>query len=315
MKLSDKVYSMNKPDNLAQLFTDTLVNINGTLYGPSEAKVSIFDRGFLYGDSVYEVTYSEDNTVLFLDEHLDRLYHSANLLNMQFFITRDEIIAEVLKTLKASGLDRAYIRIIITRGETQITLDPNVSVSNNLVIIVRPQAEYPSELYTLGLDLAIVSILRNDKKSTDPSAKSGNYLNNVMAIAEAKRLGAMDAIMVNRDGNITEGSTFNIWAIKDGIVHTPPIKSGLLKGITRSKILEICKRESLDYILDEFTPDFILNADEVFITSSTKGIMPVKKINSHCYGESIKNWTLTKKLMTLYQDLINTHKKENKYSY
>lgn len=306
---------MKKTENINQLFPDTLVNINGTIYEPQDANVSIFDRGFLYGDSVYEVTYSEDNTVLFLNEHLDRLYHSANLLNMQFFITRDEIITEVLKTLKASRLNRAYIRIIITRGETQITLDPNVSTSNNLVIIVRPQAAYPPELYSEGLDLAIVSVLRNDKKSTDPSAKSGNYLNNVMAMAEAKRLGAMDAIMVNREGNITEGSTFNIWAIKDGIVHTPPIKSGLLKGITRSKILEICKREKLAYLLDEFTPDFILNADEVFITSSTKGIMPVKKINSRIYGDNINDWTLTKKLMTLYQELINTHKKENKYRY
>ena len=306
---------MTNSDRIHQLFPDTIVNINGEISSPENAKISIFDRGFLYGDSVYEVTYSEDNVVLFFDEHLDRLYQSANLLNMHFFVSRDEIVAEVLKTLKASGLSRAYIRIIVTRGETQITLDPNVSVSNNLVIIVRPQAPYPQELYNEGLDLAIVSVLRNDKKATDPSAKSGNYLNNVMALAEAKRLGAMDAIMVNRDGNITEGSTFNIWAIKDGKIHTPPVKSGLLKGITRSKVLDICKRDGLPFDLNDFTPEFILNADEVFISSSTKGIMPVKKINYQLYGESIKDWTLTNKLMKLYEELVNSHKRENKYSY
>lgn len=306
---------MNKTDSINQLFPETYVNINGSVTKAAEAKISIFDRGFLYGDSVYEVTYSENNSVLFFDEHLDRLFNSAHLLDMNFFISREEIIKEVLKTLSVAKIARAYIRIIVTRGETQINLDPSVSTCNNLVIIVRPQAEYPPELYEKGLNLAIVSVLRNDKKSTDPNAKSGNYLNNVMAMAEAKRLGAMDAIMVNQAGNITEGSTFNIWAVKNGNIHTPPLKSGLLKGITRAKVIEICQKNDIPIIFDEFTPDFILNADEAFITSSTKGIMPIYKINEQIFGKGIEDWTHTQKLMKLYKELIKSHQHKQKYCY
>lgn len=301
--------------NLAQLFPETIVNINGEIFKPEDAKISIFDRGFLYGDSVYEVTYSEDRNLLFFDEHLDRLYNSASLLGMNIFIDRQDIVEQTLKTLKASNLDRAYIRIVLTRGETQITLDPSVSFKNNIVMIAKPQPEYPRWMYEKGIDLAIVSVLRNDKRATDPNAKSGNYLNNVMAIAEAKKLGASDAVMVNAKGDITEGSTFNIWAIKDGVVYTPPSESGLLKGITRSKVLKICKDNNLSYELKTFTPEFMLQADEVFITSSTKGIMPVKQLNERVYGEQIKDWPHTKKLMTLYTDLVNKHKELKKYCY
>lgn len=313
--ISANIWPMNIANNISQLFPDTIVNINGEIVRPEDAKISIFDRGFLYGDSVYEVTYSDKKSLIFLDEHLDRLFNSANLLGMNIFIEREEIIQETIKTLKASGLDRAYVRIILTRGETQITLDPNVSFKNNLVIIAKPQPEYPNWMYEEGIHLAIVSVLRNDKRSTNPNAKSGNYLNNVMAMAEAKKLGASDAIMINNDGDITEGSTFNIWAIKNGEVYTPPLESGLLKGITRSKVIELCKVNNIAHHLKTFTPEFLLDADEVFITSSTKGIMPVNKINEKSYGNDIKNWPHTKKLMTLYTDLVNKHQKENKYNY
>jgi branched-chain amino acid aminotransferase len=306
---------MNAVDNIAQLFPDAVVNINGEILDPQNAKISIFDRGFLYGDSIYEVTYSDNNSLLFFDEHLDRLFRSAELLNMQMFISRDEIISEALKTLKASKISKAYIRIVITRGETQITLDPNASFKNNLVIIVKPAPEYPQKLYNKGLHLAVVSVVRNDTKSTDPNAKSGNYLNNVMAIAEAKRIGADDAVMVNRHGDITEGSTFNIWAVKNGTIYTPPVASGLLKGITRSKVLSICKDNHLAHNLETFTPEFLIDADEVFITSSTKGIMPVYRINDRQYGENIDDWPHTQKLMKLYLGLVNEYQQNKKYSY
>lgn len=303
---------MNK---FAQLFPETIVNVNGEIFKPEDAKISIFDRGFLYGDSIYEVTYSENRNLLFFDEHLDRLYNSAKLLGMNIFLDRNDIVTETIKTLKASNLERAYVRIILTRGETEITLDPNASFKNNIVIIAKPQPVYPEWMYNDGLHLAIVSVLRNDKRATDPNAKSGNYLNNVMAIAEAKKLGASDAVMANANGDIAEGSTFNVWAIKNGVVYTPPSESGLLKGITRSKVLEICKTQNINYKLKTFNSEFMQDADEVFITSSTKGIMPVKQLNNEIFGNGIKDWPHTKKLMTLYNMLVNEHQKLKKYSY
>jgi branched-chain amino acid aminotransferase len=300
---------------LQNLYDEAVVNINGEITNAKEAKVSIFDRGFLYGDSIYEVTYAQDYTLLFLDEHLDRLEKSAHLINMHLFVTREYIQDQVLKTLTESQMKDAYIRIIVTRGETEITLDPNASFKNNVVIIVKSKPQYPESFYQQGMRLAIVSILRNDKMATDPNAKSGNYLNNVMAIAEAKKLGADDALMTNKDGQITEGTTFNIWMYKDGYWITPPATSGLLEGITRKKTIEICKEQNIPFKEENFTTEDILNAQEVFITSSTRGIMPVGRINDKIYGKGIDEWKETKTLQSHFQRIIEGHKQCKDYYY
>ena len=300
---------------LRQMFPDCLININGTISPPESAKISIFDRGFLYGDSIYEVTYSEDRCLLFFEDHLDRLFNSARLLDFHLFINRDTILTETLKTLAESDLPRAYVRIIITRGETPIGLDPSLSTENNLIIIVKPQPPWPEKLYQEGLYLTIASVLRNDIKSTNPNAKSGNYLNNVMAINEAKKMGADDAIMVNHEGKITEGTTFNIWMVKDGKVSTPKAESGLLKGITRKKILQICHDNNISCEEGIITPDDILNADEVFITSATKGVMPVSRLNNKVYLHGRINSLMTSKLSSLYNDFVNQYKQQKSYTY
>lgn len=301
--------------NLNQLLQEAIVNINGEIIPAKDAKISIFDRGFLYGDSIYEVTYTEDYTLHFFEEHLDRLERSAALIEMPLYITREEIRSATIKTLQEAQIQNAYIRIILTRGETEITLDPNASFKNNLVIIVKNKPKYPEHFYKEGINLAIVSVLRNDKMATDPNAKSGNYLNNVMAIAEAKRLGADDAIMVNKDGQITEGTTFNIWMFKDGYWITPPSTSGLLEGITRQKVIGICKKNDLPLKVENFTPADILSAEEVFITSSTRTLMPVHKINDTIYGNGINDNKETKILSDHYTQIVKGHKRCKEYYY
>ena len=171
-----------------ELITHSFVNINGDITPAQDAKISIFDRGFLYGDSIYEVTYSDEGSLIFLNEHIDRLYHSAKLLQMHIFLSREVIIDQIIKTCQISKLPQAYIRIILTRGETHITLDPNASFKNNLIIIVKPLPKHSPQFYQSGINLIIPDILRNDIKSVDPNAKSGNYLNNVMAMNAAKKL-------------------------------------------------------------------------------------------------------------------------------
>lgn len=303
---------MNSSERFNRFIRSTTVNINGKITPSEQAKISIFDRAFLFGDSVYEVAYSEEGQLLFFDEHLDRLYNSASLLNMNIFISREEIKDQIIKTLKHSNITRAYMRLIITRGETEINLDPNISFKNNFVIIIKPQPEYPEINYTRGLDLVISSVLRNDRKSVNPNAKSGNYLNNVMALSEAKKLGFDDAIMVNSQGLITEGTTFNIWIVKSGVIKTPPETSGLLKGITREKVLEICKSNQFNYEITDLRPEDILEADEVFITSSTKGIMPIYKVNDHTYPT---DRPIIQNLSLHYKEVLKQQKVQAKYKY
>lgn len=296
-------------------FKTSLVNINGEITPARDAKISIFDRGFLYGDSIYEVTYGADHSLLFLDEHIERLYNSAKLLDMKIFYSKDEIVDQVLKTLKTSKLQDVYVRIIVSRGETEITLDPNSSFKNNLVIIVRPRVAHPLINYQKGISLFIPNTIRNDIKAVNPNAKSGNYLNNVMAMSEAKDYGADDAVMINHKSEVTEGTSFNIWIVKDKTIITPPASSGLLKGITREKLIELCKEKSLNIQIRSFGKDELLSADEVFISSSTRGIMPVRKVNENVYGNSINDWPITNSLTTIYTHKVNEEKQKNRYKY
>ncbi len=306
---------MNEEQQYHLLTDQSTVNINGDITPARDAKISIFDRGFLYGDSIYEVTYSHNGSLIFLNEHIDRLFHSAKLLDMEVFLKREEIIQEILKTTKASKLSNAYVRIILTRGETTITLNPYSSFKNNLIIIVKPKTEHPDHFYKTGIKLFIPDVLRNQIKSVDPNAKSGNYLNNVMAMAAAKNYGADDAVMINSKNEITEGTTFNIYAVIGGSLLTPDVKSGLLKGITRQKVLEICEEESIPIQVTSFTPEKLLSADEVFITSSTRGIMPVGRINDHKYGTDLNDCPMTHRIANLYQSKIEIEISKKEFTY
>ena len=214
---------------------DSLVFLNGEIKKPEEANISIFDRGFLFGDSIYEVTISINNKLLFFDEHLDRLYNSASLIDLEIEYKRDEIANYAMSLLKEFGCDNAYIRIIITRGIDNISLNPDKNIKQNLVMIAKQAPQYEESLYKKGIYLNLAERKRNDREALDPNAKSGNYLNNILAIKEAKRNNAYDAIMENMQGEVTEGTTFNIWYVKDNHIITPHSKSGLLEGITRRK--------------------------------------------------------------------------------
>jgi len=193
----------------------SIVNINGDLFPPSDAKISIFDRGFLFGDSVYEVTRSYDGVIFLLEEHLNRLWNSARLLSMTIPWSKEQLKDEIKKAIKHLKLKNVYIRLIVTRGEGEINLDPQASHNHNFIIIVKEQKDNPSWWYDDGVSLHIPDVMRNPQKALDPNIKSGNYLNNVMALIKAKEKNAFDAVMLNKDGMITEGSVSNIWMIKN----------------------------------------------------------------------------------------------------
>lgn len=280
-----------------------IVSINGTLMDPSEATISVFDRGFLYGDSIYEVTLTYDKKPSFMDEHLDRLEHSANSLMMKLQFSRERIKEEIQKCIDAVDSKRLYIRLIITRGCGAIGLDPNLADEQNFIILCKDLPNYPVEWYENGVDLVVADVRRNPKKAIDPSIKSGNYLNNVMAMAQAQQKGAYDAVMLNFHGQVTEATTSNIWLVKNKVLMTPPITSGLLGGITRKALLSIAEEQNMAFEEVNFTVAELKAADEVFLSSSTKELVPVAKIDGSPIGTG-KPGEMTKKLHQLYLEKV-----------
>lgn len=290
---------------------DTLVCINGKFTPPEEAYVSIFDRGFLYGDSIYEVTLTYDKIPFLLTEHLDRLENSAKGIGLELTWTREQITKLIYAGLEQLEGDRFYIRVIVTRGAGEIGLDPNLSDGQNLFIIFRDLKEQPKKYYSEGVHLITADIIRTPKRAIDPNVKSGNYLNNVMAISQAKEKNAYDAVMLNGKGFVTESTTANIWIIKYGMLLTPPLDAGLLGGITRQNLIELAKANNYNVLENNFTPDDLRDADEAFITSSTREVMPVTKVDDSLIGTG-KPGPLTQELHKIYRDFVQRSIKEEK---
>jgi branched-chain amino acid aminotransferase len=255
----------------------TLVSLDGRLLSPEQAAVPVFDRGFLYGDSVYEVVRTYGGAPFALGRHLERLRGSAARIGLKI-PEAAQLEAELQRTLAAAGNAESYARIIVTRGEGKFGLSPQLSDERRVVIIVKPLELPPAEQYARGLKLAVVGVRRNSPRSLDPAAKTGNYLNSMLALAEAHRLGCDDGVMLDLFGRVTELSTSNIFFVKDRIVVTPALGLGLLEGVTRGIAIELARAHG--YIVQEALhgPEALAAADEVFITSTMREVMPVTRL-------------------------------------
>ena len=287
-----------EPDDLP-----TVVSINGKIMFKEDAKISIFDRGFLYGDSVYEVIRTYEGIPFLLQEHLDRLWQSASKLDMAFSFDESHIVKEVNTCLGELGKESAYIRIIVTRGQGPLQLDPVSAGANNIVVIAKEFKEYPREWYENGVNILISHVERTSIRAIDPNIKSGNYLNNIMAFIHAKKQKAFDAIMLNNEGFITEGTTHNIWVVKNGKAYTPPLHAGILEGITRKTILILAKKNGIEVEQKNMPAEDLINADECFMTSTTKEVIPVTQVNNAPIGTG-EPGAITSKLHSLYRDFI-----------
>jgi branched-chain amino acid aminotransferase len=290
---------------------DAIVCVNGIFTPPEEARVSIFDRGFLYGDSIYEVTLTYDGIPFLLDEHFDRLEHSAAGIFLELEANRDQIKRSIYEGIKRVDNNRIYIRIIVTRGGGEIGLDPNLSDGQNLFIIFRKLTNYPVEWYEKGVSLIITEVVRNAKNAVDPNVKSGNYLNNVMAISQAKKKGAYDAIMLNADGFITECTSANVWMVQDQTFYTPPIEAGLLGGITRKSLLNIGKAHGLSMEEKQLKPEDLCSASEIFMTSSTREILPVTNLDGQPVGNG-QPGPETQRIHALYKEFVRVEVEKEK---
>lgn len=279
-----------------------LININGELFDEETAKISVFDRGFLYGDSVYEATRSFNGKAFRIEQHLDRLFISAEKIELTPTLSRSDILEALEKTMAASPHANHSIRIILTRGTNRdLGLDPELASFNNLIIMTKAISPNPDWWYTEG-----VSMVFHRKKSTQkgPLPKSGNYQDNMLAHKEALAKGANDAIMINTEDHVTEGSTSNVWLIKNGQILTPSLADGVLEGLTRKTLFEMARAQNLSMREASLTREDFLSADEVFITSTTRNVIPVTSIEGHLIGQG-KPGKLTLKLLKSYLEYVN----------
>ena len=281
----------------------SIVNINGQLLEPEQATISVFDRGFLYGDSIYEVTMSIEGVPFMIEQHLDRLERSARKIGLPLPKSRTQILQEFIRTTNAIQCPKCYVRVIFTRGAGEITLDPTREQNGNLVIIAKELANNPKTWYEKGVSVVIADILRNHQRAIDPSVKSGNYLNNILAMGEAKRAATFDAIMLNHDGNVAEATTSNIWLVERGVFITPPLSAGLLDGITRASLFKLTQFNMRE---ENISPERLKAADEIFLTSTTKEIVPIVKVDANTIGSG-KPGKHTRQLHQAYQAFIRQH--------
>lgn len=279
----------------------TLVHIGGRICPPDEAKVSVFDRGFLYGDSVYETVSTVQGRLFALAEHLDRLERSAARIGLRS-PARVEIERAVGDTVRAAANDESRVRIMLTRGVGKLDLDPASSDDTQLIVVVMPFHPLPRALYEEGASAAIVSVVRNDPRAIDPAIKSGNYLNNVLALGEARRQGAHEALLCAADGTVAEGASSNVFMVKDGELRTPGLDVGILEGITRAQVLALAQANGIPARQTRLRPDELRAADEVFITSATRAVLPISRIDGVSIGGG-RPGPITRRLMQLLDQM------------
>lgn len=276
------------------------VYFNGKIIPVEQAKISVLDRGFLYGDGVFESLRTYNRQPFLLDEHLKRLLAGAKLLKFRALYSLSQLKTAVFKTLTANKYKEYYIKVILTRGETRgHGLDPsNVSGKPNLIILVEELKAYPKTLYVRGWK-AIISRIRRTEVPTS-RIKSLCYVDNILAKAEAKKQGADEAFMLDEKGHVVEGTVSNFFIIKLGAIYTPPIDEPILSGITRNRVIKIAKQSALELAEKIIEPKDLYNCDECFVTMSGAGIIPVTKIWNKKIGNG-KCGPITQELILLYQ--------------
>ncbi|GAE26177.1 branched-chain amino acid aminotransferase [Halalkalibacter wakoensis JCM 9140] len=279
------------------------IYLNGDFVQKHEAKISVYDHGFLYGDGVFEGIRVYEGNVFRLQEHLDRLYNSAKSIMLSIPHTKEEMKNLVVQTLQKNQLHNAYIRLVISRGVGNLGLDPTSCGTPQVIIIAEELALFPKELYDSGLEIVTVATRRNRPDVLSPKVKSLNYLNNILVKIEASLAGVSEALMLNDQGYVAEGSADNVFIVKGNELFTPPGYVGALEGITRNAIIEIAK--DLGYVVKEepFTRHDVYVADEVFLTGTAAEVIAVVKVDGRVIGEG-KPGKETKNLLEAFRKRV-----------
>ena len=281
------------------------VYVNGRITGEKDAVISVFDHGLLYGEGVYEVLRTYNQVAFLYAAHMRRLRRSAAMIALDVPFSDDELATRIGQTERAAAPGSSgrewYIRILLTRGVGELSYDPNACAAPSVIIIVRSHVEPPPELFERGGKVALVDVMRNHPKSLNPLMKSNNLLNNALAMQEALRRGAIEAVMRNYRGELAECSQSNLFVVKNGAALTPPLDAGLLPGITREFIFEVGRDAGIQVRDAVLRDGDLLSADEVFLTSTTKEIVPIVTVDDHTIGSGTPG-PVTQKLLTRYRE-------------
>ncbi|ADL07635.1 branched-chain-amino-acid transaminase [Thermosediminibacter oceani] len=281
------------------------VYINGSYFPKEEAKISVFDHGFLYGDGVFEGIRAYDGRVFRLRQHIDRLYSGARAIMLDIPLSKDEMVEVVLETLRRNRLRDAYIRLVVSRGEGDLGLDPRKCSKPTIICITDKIVLYPQKMYEEGLEIITAATRRNTPEGVNPQVKTLNYLNNIMAKIEANQAGVMEALMLNTDDYVAECTGDNIFIVKDGVLITPPTYSGILIGITRNAIIELAQKLGIKVEEKLFTRYEVYAADECFLTGTAAEAIPVVKVDGRVIGDG-KPGTITRRLLEAFKELVRT---------
>ena len=283
---------------------ELLVYINGEYYPKSQAKISVYDHGLLYGDGVFEGIRAYKGVVFKLKEHIDRLYRSAHVMMLNIPMTKDEMIKAVIETLKRNNLRDAYIRLVVTRGIGDLGLDPRKCQKPTVIIITDDIIKlHKTEVKEKGVTAVLTWVRRDMVDATSHEIKSLNYLNSILAKIEANNAGADEAICLDKRGFVCEGAAENIFIVKDGKLITPPTVTGALPGITRTRVIQLAKDLGYEVYERDITPTELFTADEVFFTGTAAEIVPVIEINGRKIGDGLPG-PVTKHLMREFEKIV-----------
>jgi len=280
---------------------ELLVYIDGKFYPKSEAKISVYDHGLLYGDGVFEGIRAYNGIVFHLKEHIDRLYKSAHPIFLKIPLTKEQLSEAVLETLRKNNLTNAYIRLVVTRGVGDLGLDPRKCPKATIIIITEPLLQlHSAEKVENGISTIITWVKRNPVDTATHEMKSLNYLNSILGKIEANNTGADEAICLNKTGYVCEGVGENIFIVRDGEIITPPVSSGALNGITRAVIIRLAKKLGIEVTEKNITPNELFTADEAFFTGTAAEVAPIREVNKRVIGAG-KPGPVTKRIMQEFE--------------
>lgn len=278
-----------------------MIYIDGKYYPKSEAKISVYDHGLLYGDGVFEGIRAYNGVVFKLKEHINRLFKSAHPIFLKIPLTKEQLSEAVLETLKKNNLKNAYIRLVVTRGIGDLGLDPRKCPKATTIIITEPLLQlHSAEKVENGINTVITWVKRNPVDTQTHEMKSLNYLNSILGKIEANNIGADEAICLDKTGYVCEGVGENIFIVRDGKLLTPPLSSGALDGITRTLIIRLAKKLEIEVIERNITPNELFTADEVFFTGTAAEVAPIREVNKRTIGSG-KPGPVTKQIMQEFE--------------
>lgn len=280
-----------------------VVCLDGAFVPETEARISVFDHGVLYGDGVFEGIRAYGGRVFRLDEHLRRLYEGAKSILLEIPLSPAQFAQAILETCRRNAIHDGYIRAVVTRGVGDLGLDPRKCPRAGYFIIADAIALYPERCYTDGLRVITCATRRNDPAALDPAIKSLNYLNNILARIEVNRAGADEGLMLNQAGQVAEATGDNLFVLRDGVLYTPPTAAGILVGITREAVLGLAVELGIEVREQPFGLQFVYNGDECFLTGTAAEVIPVVEVDQRPIGDG-RPGRVTQELIAAFRRLV-----------